>query len=61
MDNVQDAILDRIRSSEHGNTCISKDFRGLGTRDAVDKVNYIIVTHTATAPASARCPSQSSR
>jgi len=37
MDNVQDAILDRIRSAERGNAFTPKDFRDLGTRDAIDK------------------------
>ena len=36
-DNVQDAILDRIRSSGLGKVFTPKDFRDLGTRDAIDK------------------------
>lgn len=37
MGNVQDAILRRIQSSGRGNAFTPKDFRDLGTRDAVDQ------------------------
>jgi len=37
MDNAQDAILGRIRSSGRGKAFTPKDFRDLGTRDAIDK------------------------